>query len=127
MHELLRTTRSASGRIDWFPAHPHEGGVSAEGPFAKALAQGRSTVTGRHFNLAVVMDGELGPDGRPMGRALAESTFHHFADYNWDPRSGSPSFVDEPPGDSLARTPQASSDTQRYVRNVALWLAQRPA
>ena len=40
VHELLRTTRgSASGRIEWFPAHPHEGGVSAEVPCATALAQ----------------------------------------------------------------------------------------
>src|ERR1700754_2487284 len=39
VHDLLRTTRSASGRIEWFPAHPHEGLVSANGPFATALAQ----------------------------------------------------------------------------------------
>ena len=52
-HELLRTTRSASGRIEWFPAHPHEGGVSAAVPHATVLAQGRSTATGRRFNLAV--------------------------------------------------------------------------
>ncbi len=58
VHELLRTDRTASGRIEWFPAHPHEGLVSANGPFATALAQGRSTATGRHFNLAVVLDGE---------------------------------------------------------------------
>ena len=107
VHELLRTTRSASGRIEWFPAHPHEGGVSAEGPFATALAQGRSTVTGRHFNLAVVLDGELAPDGRPMGRAVAESTFHHFADYNWDLDCGAPSFVTEPPGTEIKADPSA--------------------
>src|ERR1700712_953785 len=29
-HELLRTPRSISGRIEWFPAHPHEGLVSAD-------------------------------------------------------------------------------------------------
>ena len=28
-HELLRTDRNPSGRIEWFPAHPHEGAVSA--------------------------------------------------------------------------------------------------
>src|SRR4029077_3179629 len=81
----------------WFPAHPHEGLVSAKGPFATALAQGRSTATGRYFNLAVVLDGEVAPDGRPMGRAIAESTFHHFADYNWDLDRGAPSFVTEAP------------------------------
>ena len=37
-------------------------------------------------------------DGRPIGRAIAESTFHHFADYNWNLDCGAPSFVAEPPG-----------------------------
>jgi hypothetical protein len=63
--------------------------------------------------------------GAAVGPAIAQSTFHHFADYNWDINSGAPSFVDEPPGDSMARQPQAIADTHRYVRNVALWLAQR--
>ncbi len=29
VHDLLRTDQTESGRIEWFPAHPHEGGVSA--------------------------------------------------------------------------------------------------
>jgi hypothetical protein len=29
VHELLRTAATDSGRIEWFPAHPHEGAVSA--------------------------------------------------------------------------------------------------
>jgi hypothetical protein len=122
VHELLRTTRSASGRIEWFPAHPHEGGVSAKGPFATALAQGRSTVTGRHFNLAVVLDGESAPDGRPMGRAVAQSTFHHFADYNWDLDCGAPSFVTEPPGTEIKADPSRLAIFKDYVRNIATWL-----
>ena len=44
-HELLRTTATAGGRIEWFPAHPHEGGVSACVPSAAVLAQGRSTAS----------------------------------------------------------------------------------
>jgi hypothetical protein len=122
VHLLLRTTRSASGRIEWFPAHPHEGGVSAEGPFATALAQGRSTVTGRRFNLAVVLEGEPAPDGRPMGRALAESTFHHFADYNWDLDCGAPSFVTESPGTEIKADPSRLAIFKDYVRNIATWL-----
>jgi hypothetical protein len=122
VHLLLRTTRSASGRIEWFPAHPHEGGVSAEGPLATALAQGRSTVTGRRFNLAVVLDGELTPDGRPMGRAVAESTFHHFADYNWDLDRGAPSFVTERPGTEIKADPSRLAVFKDYVRNIATWL-----
>jgi hypothetical protein len=120
--ELLRTTQSASGRIEWFPAHPHEGGVSPEGPFAIALAQGRSTVTGRHFNLAVALDGEVAPDGRPIGRALAESTFHHFADYNWDLDRGAPSFVTETPGTEIKADPSRLAIFKDYVRNIAMWL-----
>jgi len=122
VHELLRTARSDSGRIEWFPAHPHEGSVSADGPFATALAHGRSTVTGRRFNLAVVLDGEVAPNGRPMGRAVAESTFHHFADYNWDLDCGAPTFVSEPPGSEIKADPSRLAVFKDYVRNLAMWL-----
>jgi hypothetical protein len=78
--------------------------------------------TGRRFNLAVVIDGERGPDGRPMGRAVAESTFHHFADYNWDLGSGAPSFVTEPPGTQIKADPSRMEVFMVYVRNLAVWL-----
>jgi hypothetical protein len=122
VHELLRTDLTASGRIEWFPAHPHEGGVKAEVPSATVLAQGRSTATGRHFNLAVLLDGELAPDGRPMGRAIAESTFHHFADYNWDLDRGAPSFVTEQAGTQIKADPSRLAIFKDYVRNIATWL-----
>jgi hypothetical protein len=57
---------------------------------------------------------------------VAESTFHHFADFNWDPASGRPSFVTERPGNGLARSPEAQRSIRRYVRNLALWLAGLP-
>ena len=122
VHELLRTTRTASGRIEWFPAHPHEGGVSAAVPHATVLAQGRSTATGRRFNLAVALDGEVAADGRPLGRVLAESTFHHFADYNWDLDCGAPSFVTEQPGSEIKADPSRLTTFKDYVRNIATWL-----
>jgi hypothetical protein len=122
VHELLRTTRTASGRIEWFPAHPHEGGVSAAAPHATVLATGRSTATGRRFNLAVLLDGELTPDGSPMGRVLAESTFHHFADYNWDLDCGAPSFVTEQPGTEIKADPSRMAIFKDYARNIATWL-----
>jgi hypothetical protein len=122
VHQLLRTTRTASGRIEWFPAHPHEGGVSAAVPHATVLAKGRSTATGRNFNLAVVLDGELTPDGRPMGRVVAGSTFHHFADYNWDLDWGAPSFVTEQPGTEIKADPSRMAIFKDYVRNIATWL-----
>lgn len=122
VHALLATGRTASGRIEWFPAHPHEGAVSADLPFATVLAQGRSTATGRLFNLAVAIEGELAPDGRPMGRALAASTFHHFADYNWDLGCGAPSFVTEAPGTQIKDDPARLDVFKDYVRNIAAWL-----
>jgi hypothetical protein len=122
VHELLRTTMTASGRIEWFPAHPHEGSVRADGQHATALAQGRSTATGRRFNLAVLIDGELTPDGRRMGRALAESTFHHFADYNWDLDLGAPSFVTELPGTQIKSDPSRLAIYKGYVHNITTWL-----
>jgi hypothetical protein len=122
VHALLRTNRTASGRIEWFPAHPHEGLVSANTPFATVLAQGRSTATGRRFNLAVLLDGEVAPDGRTMGRAVAESTFHHFADYNWDVDRGAPSFVTEKPGTKIKTDPLRLEIFKDYVRNIATWL-----
>ena len=122
VHELLRTAGTASGRIEWFPAHPHEGAVSACVPFATVLAQGRSTASGRRFNLAVALDGEPSPDGGAMGRALAASTFHHFADYNWDLECGAPTFVTESPGTEIKADPHRLAVYKDYVRNIAAWL-----
>ena len=124
VHELLRTARTPSGRIEWFPAHPHEGAVSApaEDPRARVIARGRSTVTGRTFNLAVCLDGETTPDGRPLGRAVACSTFHHFVDLNWDTDAGAPSFVTDRPGDGIARDPSRLATFKDYVHNIARWL-----
>src|ERR1700754_444153 len=115
VHELLRTGQTAIGRIEWFPAHPHGGRVSACVPFATVLAQGRSTASGRRFNLAIALDGERASDGRPMGRALPESTFHHFADYNWDLDCGAPSFVTEPPGSEIKADPSRLAVFKDYV------------
>lgn len=127
VHELLRTDRTASGSIEWFPAHPHEGLVSATRVrCAEVLAQGRSATTGRRFNLAVVLDGERAPNGQPMGRAVAESTFHHFADYNWHLGFGAPSFVSEPPGGQIAADPYRLAVFKDYVRNLADWLHPAP-
>jgi len=126
VHELLRTARTRSGHVEWFPAHPHEGAVSAAGPHARVLAQGRSAHTGRRFNLAILLDGERTVDGRQMGRALAASTFHHFADYNWDIRSGAPSFVTEVPGTGVGVDPHPLPAFKDYVRNIAAWLSPSP-
>ena len=119
VHPVLANAASPTGAIRYLPSHPHEGDISAPpGEQARVIATGRSKVTGRRFNVAVAFEAHAG-----CGRAIAQSTFHHFADYNWDTRFGAPSFVDEPPGDALIRLPDALADTRRYARNLALWLA----
>ena len=125
-HPLLRAEMAPGGTIRYFPAHPHEGsvGVPAGADDARVIARGRSKVTGAVFNLVVAFDpAESGAGVRP-GRAVAQSTFHHFCDYNWDIAAACPSFVDEPPGDGMARHPEARRDIEAYVRNLVLWLAR---
>jgi len=112
--------RHEGGFIRRLPAHPHEGAVGAplDDPSARVIAKGVSKVTGKVFNIAVAF--EPGEDGGP---AIAQSTFHHFADYNLDPALGAPSFVSEAPGDGLARDPGALAEITRYFENLARWLA----
>jgi hypothetical protein len=118
MHPVLANADSSTGMIRYLPAHPHEGDIGAPADeFARVIATGVSKVTGRTFNIAVAFEAsERG------GRAIAQSTFHHFADYNWDTRAGAPSFVTEPPGHGLQNDPEALEDTHRYALNVARWL-----
>jgi hypothetical protein len=118
-HAVLLDPESESGVIRYLPAHPHEGAVSApaDDPGSRVILQGTSATTGRDFNLAVAF--KHSGDG---GRAIAQSTFHHFADYNWDVAAGCPSFVSEAPGDGMRHFPEALESTRRYVRNLAFWL-----
>jgi hypothetical protein len=119
IHPVLINPASPTGAIRYFPAHPHEGAVSApEGQPARVIATGRSRVSGAPFNLVVAFEGQDG-----MGRALAHSSFHHFADYNWDSTTGCPGFVSEAPGQGMATNPAALADIRRYVVNAATWLA----
>jgi hypothetical protein len=118
VHPVLADAGSPTGAIRYLPAHPHEGGIGAPvDEQARVIARGRSIVTGARFNIAVAFEPYDG-----AGPAIAQSTFHHFADYNWDPKSGCPSFVDEPAGSGMAENPDAMRDTERYVLNVAGWL-----
>ncbi|MCA1817360.1 MAG: hypothetical protein LC746_13385 [Acidobacteria bacterium] len=125
LHELLRNPSSPSGRIEYFPGHPHEGGVGVpEGErHARVVATGTSQVTRRPFNLVVAFEHAQDGHGHLLGRAVAESSFHHFVDYNWDTSVGCPTFVAEPPGDQVKREPERLEDVKTYVRNLAMWLA----
>jgi hypothetical protein len=124
LHPLLFNPGASSGHIELFPSHPHEGavGVPAHVP-ARVIATGKSLVTNRSFNLAVAFEREQDEHGNTLGRAVAESTFHHFCDYNWDVSMGCPSFVDEAPGNTMQTEPRAIADLKTYLRNLALWLA----
>lgn len=121
VHPVLANPASPTGAIRFLPSHPHEGAVGApQNVNARVIATGISQVTARAFNIAVAFEADA-----HAGRAIAQSTFHHFADYNWDVSSGSPSFVDEPPGGALREDPHAWADTQRYMLNLAVWLGPR--
>jgi len=124
VHELLK---NGSGVIEYFPAHPHEGSVGVpEGEErARVIARGRSQVSGRQFNLIVAFEQRPDRHGNQLGRAVAESSFHHFVDYNWDTSKGCPSFLIEPPGDEIHRDPARLAGIKTYVSNAARWLAAR--
>jgi hypothetical protein len=118
-HPILGNSRSPTGFIRYLPSHPHEGGIGAPaGEDARVILRGKSIATGVPFNLAVAFE-----PGEHGGPAIAQSTFHHFADYNWDPKCGCPSFVSEAPGDGLERISDAVDDTHCYALNIAAWLS----
>ncbi len=125
VHELLRNPNSPSGAIKYFPAHPHEGavGVPEDEDHARVVATGESRVTHRPFNLIVAFDRAPDQYGNTLGRAVAESSFHHFVDYNWDLEMGCPTMLLEKPGDQIKREPEKLDDVKTYVRNLASWLA----
>lgn len=119
IHPVMRDRLSATGVIQYMPAHPHEGAVSAPpgDPSARVIMAGQSMASARPFNIAVAFErSERG------GRAIAQSSFHHFTDYNWTPVAGCPSFVSEPPGDGMVRFPEALRSTKQYIRNAAFWI-----
>lgn len=122
VHPIMLDPNAESGTVMYLPAHPHEGAVMPP-PLeagARVIATGRSRMSGLRFNIAVAFE-----DSQDHGPALTQSTFHHFADYNWDPNRGSPDFVTETPGGNLPATPEAVASVRCYVRNVAAWLAGR--
>lgn len=126
-HELLRNPGSPAGVVEFFPAHPHEGavGVPEDVKDAEVVATGKSKTTNRDFNLIVAFESTPDSHGHQLGRGIAESSFHHLADYNWDTDMGCPSFVEETPGAGYKRNPQALNDIKTYSSNAARWLAQR--
>ncbi|HEX6044028.1 MAG TPA: hypothetical protein VFZ22_06025 [Pyrinomonadaceae bacterium] len=126
VHELFRNPHNASGVIEYLPAHPHEGAVGVpEGEEnARVIATGVSQTTQRPFNLVVAFERTDDQHGNRLGRAVAESSFHHFVDYNWDLTKGCPTFLLEPPGHQIEHEPEKLNDVKVYVENLARWLAK---
>ena len=122
-HDLM--LRPDGTVIEFFPAHPHEGAVGAPVGVesASVVAIGTSKTTDRPFNLVVAFERDVDPHGNVTGRAIAESSFHHLVDYNWNTDMGCPTFLEEPPGDQYKREPEKLNDVKRYVENVARWLS----
>jgi hypothetical protein len=125
LHPLLVNPDAPSGRIEFFPAHPHEGAVGS--PLgdhnARPIAVGKSLTTGVSFPIAIAFEAHASSSGERYGRAIADSSFHHFADYNWDPEKGAPSFVTEPVGHTM-RDARALGDIHAFVRNAVFWLSE---
>jgi hypothetical protein len=119
LHPLLQ--RADGAPVEWFPAHPHEGSVGAPpgDDSARVIATASSRTTSRDFNLIVAFEGDAS-----NGRGIAESSFHHLCDYNWDTRAGAPSFVADPPSDEVIRDARRLEDVKTYVRNAARWLGR---
>jgi hypothetical protein len=128
VHPLLLDPDDPERVIRFFPSHPHEGAVSAPpgDSSARVIATGRSVASGRPFNLIVAFD-DGGTSAGRLGRAVAHSSFHHFADYNWETRAGAPSFVTDPEGTGMAANTRAAADIRAYVGNVARWIAPAEA
>ena len=88
VHPTLINPLSTTGAIRFLPSHPHEGAVGAppDDTSARVIARGRSKISGAHFNIAVAFERSAN-----AGPAIAQSSFHHFTDYNWDSAAGCPS------------------------------------
>jgi hypothetical protein len=123
-HELF--SRDDGSLIEYFPAHVHEGGIGAPDNSSRVVAKGTSQTTGRDFNLVVAFDHSTDANGNRLGRAIAESSFHHFVDYNWDLALGGPTFLStiDTPGDGIRREPEKLNDVKRYVENAVKWLGR---
>ena len=108
VHELLRTQRSPSGVIEYFPAPTHEAALSVPpyAPYARVIAISGNGTTGGASNVAIAIDNERCHDGRTCGRAVATSCLHQFAD-----------------GRLNGHTDEPAEIFKDFARNIARWLA----
>jgi hypothetical protein len=126
VHDLLRSAKAPGGIIKQFPANPHEGAVDTAGlTQARAIATGTSQPGGT-FDIAVVLENDVDEHGGKLGRAIAESTYRHFCDYNWNVASGAPSTARDSSGDGIAKDPATLEIYKDYITNLAGWLCGAP-
>ncbi len=120
VNPVMRSHVNRSGKIELLPSHPHEGANSIPSGVTcgRVIVTGTSILMQRAFNLALAFEA----DGE-QGRAIVDSSFHHFLDFNLDPDKGCPSFVSEPVGSGMKNNAQARADTETYVFNPAEWLS----
>jgi hypothetical protein len=81
-----------------------------------------SVVTNRPFNLVVAFERDDDAHGNTLGRAVAESSFHHFVDYNWDTREGLPELsrgAARRPDKARAREARRREDLRAQPRALA--------
>jgi hypothetical protein len=120
IHPVMRSNGNRSGKIELLPSHPHEGANSIPKGVksGRVIATGTSILTRRTFNLALAFEAD-----EEQGRAIIDSSFHHFLDFNLNPDKGCPSFVTEPVGSGMKNNAQARADTETYFLNLAEWLS----
>jgi hypothetical protein len=116
----LMWNATAGRTIREFPAHPHEGsvGVPPGCGVSELLVRGTSLASGAKFGQVVTFE-----HCEDHGRGVAQSSFHHFADFNWDPRLGCPSFVTEKSGSQVLENPERLDDVRAYILNLGRWLS----
>ncbi len=117
-HELL--TRPDGASIEYFPAHPHEGGIGSPNGndwFASSPPERAKPPAGRSILLLRLMKRVMVPDGQLPNRVFIISWII-IGILNQVARMG----ITEAPGDGYKRHPEALNDIKQYVENVARWL-----
>lgn len=109
VHDLLRSDRSPSGIIEYFPAAEHDAALSVPpyAPFARVIAVAGDDDTGDTSNIAIAIEDERCHDGTICGRAVATSCLHQFADGRWNGQGDGQSEI-----------------FKDFARNIARWLAR---
>ena len=109
VHEILRSSNSPTGLVEYFPANPNEGAISVPRyvPNARAIAASTSVADGREFDVAIAIENERAGTGEFCGRGIAVSSVHYFSNADWAMAAG---------GEHL----EVYKD---YVRNIARWLS----